>query len=393
MKKYEGKVVAFIPVRGGSKSIPLKNIKNINGRPLVYWTIDAAIQCDYIDEVFVSTDSIEIENVIASYDRNHKGKLQCISRNPENATDTATTESALLEFAKKVKAKDVILLQATSPLTSYTDLNQAFYKFYSGKFDSLLSLVRQKRFLWKDDFAGTVEPINYDIVTRPRRQDFKGYLVENGAFYITTYGALLKTGLRISGKIGYYEMPEETYVEIDEPEDWDIVENLLRRRHNPNDFKIKLKSIKLFATDCDGVLTDAGMYYSVEGDALKKFNTKDGMGLSRLKENNIILAILTGEDSEIVNKRAEKIGIDEVYLGCKDKVAAMNELLVKYNLTYENVAYIGDDLNDLDLLKKVGCSFSVADAIQIVKDNVDYVTLLKGGEGAVREVADLLLSD
>lgn len=365
----------------------------MNGRPLVYWAIDAALQCEHIDEVYVSTDSIEIENSISCYDKNHNGKLKCVKRSPENATDTSTTESVLMEFVKEVKSNEIVLIQATSPLLQAKDLDAAFKKFYLNNFDSLLSLVRQKRFVWRENNNETVHPVNYKVESRLRRQDFDGYLVENGAFYISKYDAVIESRLRISGEIGHYEMPEETYVEIDEPEDWLIVEEILRKRVTQTSKKTILKpgKIKLFATDCDGVLTDAGMYYSDAGDMLKKFNTKDGMGLSMLKNNNIILAILTGENTEIVKKRAEKLGIKEVYLGCKDKVAAMDKLLDKYNLSYENVAYIGDDINDLELLKKVGYSFSVADAMQIVKDSVDYVTLRRGGEGAVREVADLLL--
>lgn len=395
MKTKNNRVVALIPVRGGSKSIPLKNIKKMFGRPLVYWAIDAAIQCEYIDEVYVSTDSIEIENSINCYDKNHHNKLKCIKRSPRNATDTATTESVLMEFVDQVQSTELVLIQATSPLIQAKDLDRAFRKFYSENYDSLLSLVRQKRFIWKENDNKTVQPVNYKVASRSRRQDFEGFLVENGAFYISKYDAVINSQLRISGKIGHYEMQEETYIEIDEPEDWIIVEDLIRKRETERASKksmITSKKVKLFATDCDGVLTDAGMYYSENGDMLKKFNTKDGMGLSMLKENNIILAILTGENSAIVKKRADKLGIEEVILGCKDKVAAMDKLLNKYNINYENVAFIGDDINDLELLKKVGYSFSVADAMQIVKDSVDYVTLRKGGEGAVREVADLILS-
>ncbi|MGM7634562.1 HAD-IIIA family hydrolase [Bacillus sp. Hm123] len=385
-----GKTVAFIPVRGGSKSIPLKNIKEINGRPLVYWTIDAAINCKYIDEVIISTDSEEIRHCIQQYDKNDYNKLKYIDRNPQNATDTASTESVLLEFANQAEFENVILIQATSPLLEWYQLDEACEHFFKNDYDSLLSLVRQKRFIWRETDSGIVNPINYNPESRPRRQEFDGYLVENGAFYITTLKALLTSKTRISGNIGYYEMPEETYFEIDEPEDWLIVEQLLRKKQSISLDK-RLQKIKLFATDCDGVLTDAGMYYSSEGDTLKKFNTKDGMGLSLLKKAEVIVAILTGEDSPIVKKRAEKLNISHVYLGCDDKVRAMEELLEKYNLSFDQVAYVGDDLNDIPLLKKVGVAFSVADATAEVKQIVDYVTTREGGQGAVREIADILL--
>ncbi|WGT41684.1 HAD-IIIA family hydrolase [Lysinibacillus sp. 1 U-2021] len=373
-----------MPVRGGSKSITLKNIKLINGRPLVYWTIDAAVNCKWIDEVYVSTDSEVIKDVVFKYDKEHLGKLQLINRSIETATDTASTESVMLEFANRVISDTIVLLQATSPLTESKHLDEAFQKYVDDEIDSLLTVVNQKRFIWSKEG----QPINYNPSARPRRQDFEGYFVENGAFYITKTLLLLESKNRLSGNIGVYEMPEETYFEIDEPTDWIIVEKLLEKRTRK---VADLEKIKLFATDCDGVLTDAGMYYTEDGDVMKKFNTKDGMGFSLLKEKGIITAILTGEESQIVAKRAEKLKIDEVFLGCKDKVAAMNELLQKYQLTMDEVAYIGDDLNDLPLLKQVGYSFAVADAIEQVKREVHYVIDCTGGHGAVREAIEYLL--
>ncbi|MBB4823637.1 N-acylneuraminate cytidylyltransferase [Sporosarcina luteola] len=387
------KTIALIPVRGGSKSIPLKNIKLINGRPLVYWSIDAAVQCKWIDEVYVSTDNEVIRSTVLNYDKESFGKLKCIDRIADNATDTASTESVLLEFSNKITSETIVLIQATSPLISNKHLDDAIQRYKEKSLDSMISVVRQKRFIWEETDKGVVIPVNYSLNNRPRRQDFQGYLVENGSFYITKTKALFETEVRVSGQIGYYEMPEESYVEIDDPTDWLIVEKLLKESKNSNsEFVKRVSNIKLFATDCDGVLTDAGMYYSKEGDALKKFNTKDGMGFALLKEHGVILAIITGENSEIVSKRAEKLGIEDVFLGCKDKVNAMNELLEKYNLTYEDVGYIGDDINDKNLLKKVGVSFAVNDAVEEIKKTVDFITEKNGGMGAIREIADLILS-
>lgn len=386
------KIVALIPVRGGSKSIKLKNIKEMNGRPLVYWVMDAALQCDWIDEVYIATDHVEIRNAVLDYDKRDKRKLKCIDRNPENATDEASTESVMVEFVNKIPSDIMVLIQATNPLLKSDHLTEALNVFLSNGLDSLLSVVRQKRFIWKINNEGLVEPVNYSPEKRPRRQDYEGFLVENGAFYITKTDQFIRTGVRISGNIGYYIMPEESYYEIDEPQDWMIVEQLLKQSQFDSLLNKKIKNIKLLATDCDGVLTDAGMYYSADGDYLKKFNTKDGKGLSMLMDKGIIVAIITGENSEIVKRRAEKLGIKDVYLGCENKVAAMEELLLKYNLSFEEIAYIGDDINDLELLKKAGVSFSVSDATDIVKQTVDYVTKNKGGYGAVREVADLILS-
>ena len=247
------KYAAFIPVRGGSKSIPLKNIKPICGKPLVCWTIEAALGCNYIDMVYVSTDSDAIRNVVNEY--SGETRLQCIDRSEETATDTASTESAMLEFAERFDFENIILIQATSPLLRSTDLTAAIEKYESGNNDSILSAVRQKRFIWEEDPEKGASAVNYDYMRRPRRQEFDGYLVENGAFYITSKERLLETGNRISGKIGIHEMAEETYFEIDEPSDWIVIEQFLQRQMD-SEKSLEL-DIRLLVTDCDGCMTDA----------------------------------------------------------------------------------------------------------------------------------------
>ncbi|MCW7071144.1 MAG: HAD hydrolase family protein [Methanophagales archaeon] len=151
--------------------------------------------------------------------------------------------------------------------------------------------------------------------------------------------------------------------------------------------------IKLFAMDVDGVLTDGGMFYSEAGEVLKKFNTRDGMGIELLRKNGIIPAIITKEKSEIVLKRAEKLKVEEVYIGVEDKLEVVKRLIKKYNLSFELVAYIGDDINDIPLLKKVGLSCCPFDAVDEVKKIANYVCKTKGGEGAVREVVDIIRGD
>lgn len=217
--------VVFIPVRGGSKSIPLKNIRPFCGQPLVYWTVKAASDCAAVGGVYVATDSKRIRDAVEAL---QIPKVEVISRGDETATDTASTESAMLEFARTHDFGHIILVQATSPLLTVGDLAGGIAKYEAGGYDSLLSVVRQKRFVWRE-MDGVATPVNYDPQHRPRRQEMDGYLVENGAFYITRRNLLLETGCRISGSIGVYEMPEATYFEIDEPSDWSIMEQLKRR--------------------------------------------------------------------------------------------------------------------------------------------------------------------
>lgn len=384
--------VAFIPVRGGSKSIPLKNIKPINGKPLVYWTIKAACGCKFIDKVYIATDSDKIAEAVSAMKKSCKtelfSKAQVIGRSAESASDTASTESAMLEFASKYEFDNIVLIQATSPLLTDKDLDKGFATFAEIETDSVLSVVRQKRFHWKNDTNGFAHPTNYDVFHRPRRQEFDGYLVENGAFYITSKKDLLKTKNRVSGNIKVVEMNEDSFFEIDEPSDWVIIEALMKK--NGIQAPTELPEIKMFLTDCDGCLTDAGMYYSEFGDELKKFNTRDGMGFKLLKEKGILRGIVTGEKVELNRRRAEKLKLDILESGCTDKVSVVKRICAEHNVALENVLYIGDDINDIEVMKIVGYSCCPADAMPQVKDVAKYTAKAKGGEGVIREIVTLI---
>lgn len=384
---------AFIPVRGGSKSIPLKNIMPICGRPLVYWTLKAACECGDIDKVYVSTDNEKIRETVMSFKSSEKkrfAKAVVIGRSEESASDKASTEFAMLEFAEKYEFDNVVLIQATSPLLQAEDIERGFQQYNIEGTDSVLSVVKQKRFNWAYDETGNAVPTNYDIYKRPRRQEFDGYLVENGAFYITSREALLKTKNRISGNIKAVEMEEATYFEIDEPSDWLMIEALMKKRMNNDDFGIP--EIKMFLTDCDGCLTDGGMYYSEKGDELKKFNTRDGMGFKLLMKKGIVTGIITGEDVELNRRRAQKLRLDIIESGCKDKLSYIRKLCEEKNIDIQNVCYIGDDINDLDAIRAVGYGCCPADAAESVRNAAAYMTNAKGGEGVIREVVERIIS-
>lgn len=218
--------IAFIPVRGGSKSIPLKNIKPINGKPLVYWTAKAANNAKCVDKVIIATDSDEIKNVVNKFGLD---KIEIYDRDSKNAQDTSSTESVMLEYIKKANLNpndNFILIQATSPLLESNHIDEMFNTLKNSNADSIFSSVREKQFHWIETEDG-VKPINYDYKNRPRRQDFKGILAENGACYINSVKNVIKNQCRLSGKIISYELPPQTAYEIDEESDWIIVESIM----------------------------------------------------------------------------------------------------------------------------------------------------------------------
>lgn len=379
-------IVAFVPVRSGSKSIKDKNIKPFYGKPLIYWVLNALQNAVEVNEVVVALDSDKYAGIVRGFGLS---KVQIYHRKAENAVDTASSESVMLEYISESGMNNdnlFMLVQATSPLTTSQDIDSAIRQFtYSGK-DSLLSCVRTKRFFWDAD--GT--PINYDYRNRPRRQDFDGMFMENGAFYLNKVSNIIRDRNRLSGSIEVYEMPEYTALEIDEPADWIAGEVLIAQRNSVSGQD--KPEIKLFLTDVDGVLTDAGMYYSEKGDELKKFSTYDGMGLKMLQEKGIKVGIITSEDRELNRARARKLGLDYDFHAQTNKLKTVENLCEELEISLQNVAYIGDDVNDFDLLSKVGLAACPSNARKEIK-SISGIICLKtaGGSGAVREFAEYIM--
>lgn len=378
--------IAFIPVRGGSKGIPGKNIKSFLGKPLIYWVMSELQNTTLIDKIILATDSEDIKDTTISFGFS---KVEIYDRKVKNAQDHSSTESVMIEYLNTTNFSNddrFMLVQATSPLTTRIHFSEAIDLFETGQYDSVLSCAKVKRFFWSE--AGI--PENYNYKSRPRRQDFKGALLENGALYINTVGNIIENQNRLSGKIGIYKMPEYTAVEIDEEEDWIVAESFMRKYVLKTITKPK---IKLFISDVDGVLTDAGMYYSENGDELKKFNTHDGMAFQILRQNGIKTGIVTSEDTNIVSKRAAKLKVDYLYQGKKHdgKLSVVKEICEKERVSLDEVAYIGDDINCFELLSSVGYAACPANAVDKIKSIPHIIQLnKKGGNGVVREFITFL---
>ncbi|MBP7227211.1 acylneuraminate cytidylyltransferase [Aliarcobacter cryaerophilus] len=380
--------IAFIPVRCGSKSIPFKNIKEFCGKPLVYWNLEALENSKNINKIFVATDCEEIKNVVNSF---NFSKVDIYDRDKENASDIASTESVMLEFINRQNFKDndlFFLVQATSPLTQTKDFDKALETLKNEKADSLLTCIRTKRFFWDKN----ANPINYDFTNRPRRQDFDGLFMENGAFYINSIENIKKDKNRLSGKIAIYEMEEFTAVEIDEEDDWLIAEKMMYKYILSK--RKKEYQIKLFLSDVDGTLTDAGMYYGENGEEFKKFNTHDGKGFELLRKAGIKTGIITSENTKIVANRAKKLKVDFLYQGLehKGKLDVAKEICKELNISLDEVAYIGDDINCKELLSSVGIAACPLNALEEIKNIPNIIKLSKsGGDGAVREIIEMII--
>jgi len=377
-------VIAFIPARAGSKSIPNKNIKSFCEKPLIYWNLLALQDAD-VDEIVVATDCVKTKEAVNSF---NFSKVKIYDRKRENAQDSSSSESVMLEYIVSSNLSDTdifVLVQATSPFTQSGHFNEGLKLFENH--DTVLSCCESKRFSWRNGKA-----LNYDIFNRPRRQDFRGTLIENGAFYISLVADIKKTKNRISGNIGIYQMPEYTYTEIDEPEDWIVAESLMKKFVLKNEIP-DFSKIKIFLSDVDGVLTDAGMYYTENGDEFKKFSTYDGMGFQLLQKTGVKVGLLTSEDKDLNRRRAKKLGLDFDFHGAKDKLQIVKDVCKKENISLSEVAYIGDDVNCFELLSNVSFAACPNNAVAKIKSIPGIIQLSKnGGEGVVREFVEKILA-
>lgn len=378
------KSIGIIPLRKGSKGIPGKNKKKLLGRPLYQWVLGEAIQSN-LDEVYVFTDDEAIIERV-KHDYTWTDKVKVFQRSEASATDTASTETGMAELAQGVNFDfDVFcLLQATSPLTGKDDINNTLAKVTAG-YDSALTVVNTKRFVW----SAEGKSINYDYMSRPRRQDFDGMLMENGAVYAIKKEAYQASGNRLGGKIGVVEMSEDSLIEIDEPSDWHIIEQLLATRLSA--FKQTAGKIKTLVLDVDGVFTGGNVYVSGDGELAKSFSIRDGMGLEIARENGLEIIVMTSENSPIVDQRMKKLKIEHYYKGVKDKFSLLNKLCKEYNFKREEMAYIGDDVNDLSNIISVGWGITPFNAVDELKQHADLILHNNGGDKAIREGVEWIL--
>ena len=378
------KKIGFIPLRKGSKGIPNKNKRKMVGRPLFTWVLGEAIFSN-LDDIFVYTDD---EEIIAFINKEYHwtNKVKAIKRSDESANDTASTEFAMLEFCEIIDYDfdTFCLLQATSPFTRKADINACLVKLDDG-FDSALTVVNTHRFLWNEKG----EAINYNPFKRPRRQDFDGLLIENGAVYAVTKQTLKTHENRIGDSTAVVKMAEDSLLEIDSESDWIAIESLLIERQKREK---ELKKITHVVLDVDGVFTDGTITYTEDGEHTKSFDMRDGMGLEILRQFGVQVIIMTSENSELVAKRMEKLKIEHVFLGVKDKYTLLKNIVEKADITISNVAYLGDDVNDLTNICSVGWSLAPNNATDIVKTNADVVLSKNSGAGAIREACQFVMN-
>lgn len=388
-KSKKAKTIAIIPARGSSKRIPKKNLIDVNGLPLIVYTIMQAINSSQVDEVWVSTDDDEIERVSKDYG------AKIVRRTGELANDNATSESALLHVLderaknKLVEPEYIVFLQCTSPVRKPNDIDNALSQLINSESDSLLTVCENKRFLWKYE-NNYGQPINYDYKNRLREQDMEPQFQENGSIYICKTDVLRTTKNRLGKKISFYIMDYWCSFQVDDAEDVELVSWILSRHCQDLNDVVPPNNIELIIMDFDGVMTDDTAYIDDKGNESVRVSRSDGWGIARLKEAGFKMIVLSTETNIVVKKRCEKLGIQ-----CEQSVINKLKFMQKYlkdnKLEFGNIIYVGNDVNDIECMKKVAYPVAVDNAHPKVKNISRFHLSRSGGAGAIRELADWLL--
>ncbi len=385
------KAYAIIPARGGSKGIPRKNLQPVGGVPLIGRAVLAARGSQHVQGVFVSTDDAEIAETAQRYG------AEVIRRPAELATDTASSEAVLLHALQCLREERalwvdlLVFLQCTSPFIESKDIDAMIEKLEREEGDCIFTVTRFYGFVWKADSQLGAVGVNHDRNVRLRRQEREPEFLETGAVYIMRADSFLQYKHRFFGKVLMYEVPSERSLEIDEPADLLLANMLWQRMRRENQLRLLPEKVAAIVMDFDGVFTDNRVLVLQDGSEGVLCSRSDGWGIASLKERGIPMVVISTETNPVVEARCRKLGI-ECLTGVADKLSVMREWLQRRGVSSENnVVYIGNDVNDLACMQAVGCAVAPSDAHPQVLEAADVVLQAKGGRGALRELAEMVL--
>ena len=372
--------MAIIPARGGSKGIRLKNLREIGGKSLLGRAIESARSAAAVSDVVVSTDHEQIKAEALRYG------ARVIDRPADIAGDTASSESVLLHALANAESQPeiTVFIQCTSPFIDPADLDAAIAAVASQRADVSFAAVADHGFHWGLDPQGEAVAVGHDKLHRPRRQDREPRFRETGAFYVMDTRGFLEAGHSFFGKVRVHEVPAEHGIDIDTEADLLLAGLAVPANREP----IEVDAV---ITDFDGVHTPDTAYVDEHGTETVRVSRSDGMGVARLRAAGVKFLILSKETNPVVAARAAKLKV-EVAHGIENKAEYVARWLADESINPARVAYLGNDINDLGAMALVGWPITVADAHHDVHLAARHTLTRKGGHGAVRELAELVLA-
>jgi YrbI family 3-deoxy-D-manno-octulosonate 8-phosphate phosphatase len=399
-------VLAIIPARGGSKSIPRKNIQLFSGHPLLAFSIAAGLQARSVSRVIVSTD----DEMIAETARQYGAEVPFFRPDDlaqDDTLDLPVFRHALDWLAKEEKYKPdiVVQLRPTSPLRPPDLVDRAIDILISNKeADSVRGVVtsgQNPHKMWKMSAQGSLQPLlkvkGLDEPYNAPRQQLPATYWQTGHIDAIRASTILKKNSMTGEKIWPVLIDSRYTVDIDTRSDWRRAEWLAASGDLnlvwPGKARRPLPAkVSLLVLDFDGVLTDNRVWVSEEGKEQVAANRSDGLGIMMLLKAGVKAVVISMEKNPVVARRCEKLGLP-YHIGIENKPEILGQVITQSNVPAEQVVYIGNDTNDLPCFSLVACAVAVADSHPEVLRQADIRLDKKGGRGAVRELCDLILAD
>lgn len=377
--------IVVIPARGGSKGIPRKNLSKVHGVSLVERSIRAA-KGSTADVIILSTDDHEIAEIGRKYN------LTIHNRSLENSSDYATTESVIGEVVAEFSANwhvnsTIAFIQATSPFLKSTVIDECLEIAEAGF--SAFTAIESHAFRWTRNSEGIWMPAGHPNDFRPRRQDLKPEVVETGGCYAFPLYKFQINPYRFCATPSPVLISWQEGIDIDDQSDLKLANSLNAVYGLADNINREIGKPKVVVTDFDGCLTNDRVILSESGIESITANRKDGLAAKRLHAHGIRVLILSSEENQVVTRRAAKMGV-EVIQGSKDKLSSLQIFLDENSLQSHDVWYVGNDLNDFDVMQSVGLSLCPGDAVELIRLSSDVVLIKKGGEGILEEIVSYL---
>ena len=380
------KVVGFVPAKGSSERTPSKNLQPILGIPLFLWAANNLSRVLPKEDIYIDSNSDEILNLA----REHG--FQAIRRPEDLATNATDGNKFMLWEVSNVEAEIYIQHLPPMPFLKKNTLTNALQEVKNGSHDSAVGVIREQLYLWKDG-----QP-TYDKKNIPNSFTLPETIEECMGLYVTTRDSILTHKTRFGNTPYLQELDKFEAIDIDYPSDLELARAVAAGLGANTEYTSGIigmnrrDDIRLLVLDIDGTMTDGGMYYTASGDELKKFNTKDGMAIKELTKRGVDVAFLSsGFTKTIIEHRAKMLGVKLVHIGTEPKMDILNRWAEELGLTLDQVAFVGDDINDLCAAETVGLFACPNDAVDAVKNKSHVVLDAEGGRGCVREFIDRYL--
>lgn len=400
------KAVAVIPARYGSTRLPGKPLLDICGKPLIQRVWDVVARVHGLNEIIVATDDERIAEVV----RDFGGRAVMTSPDCQSGSDRVR------EVAQTVDADVYVNVQGDEPLLNPSAIEKLLDVFAldtNVQVATLCSPISREEALSPNqvkvvrDHAGNA--LYFSRVPLPfvrEANETAEYFGHIGIYAYRREALCSFTSLPVSPLEQAEKLEQLRFLQagipirvlevprmgggVDTQEDLERVRTVIRERRRAEALE-RLKHVKLVVTDVDGVLTDGGLYYGPDGEYLKRFNARDGLGVRLLQKAGIQVAILSGRDCPALRKRIEDLGITEAALGQLDKRSALAGIIERCGVTSKEIVFIGDDVPDMEVFELCGVSVTMKDAPEYVKGRADFVMKSCGGRGAFRELVDVVL--